>query len=117
MKQIFEEKDLINKMIVKTGYANNAFALFFSDNTYAIFRGCGYEENDVELVDNIYSLDPTTSNAYELRDMGVITQKEYDRVWKEHSDEKLIEQEEREKYLYEKLKLKYERPDKSNNRG
>jgi len=57
MKQILEEDKLVGKTIKVIGHADNAFALFFTDETFAVFRG--WDDGSVELMDEIYSSGPT----------------------------------------------------------
>lgn len=107
MKQVKQGKDLIGKTIEKQGYADNTFALFFKDNTFAIFRGCGWEDRDVELMDETYNLEPNTSNCYDLKDLGIINEAEYKKVWDEYNEKERIKKEQDERLEYEKLKLKF----------
>ncbi len=107
MKQIKEENELVGKTIDKQGYADNTFALFFNDNTFAIFRGCGWDERDVELMGEDYNLEPNTSNCYDLKDIGVINEAECKKVWDDYNAKEKIKNEEKERLQYEKLRLKY----------
>ena len=77
MKQILIKEELINKTIKTTGYSDNMFVVFFTDETYSIFRGCGWDSTDVELMDNEYSLNPTRYNLLELKEIGIISKDEY----------------------------------------
>ena len=114
MKQIKQESELVGKIIEKQGSANNTFALFFKDNTFAIFRGCGsYDrgcglyETDVELMDEDYNLEPNTSNFFDLKDLGTINETEFQKLWHDYNEKEKIKTEEKERLQYEKLKLKY----------
>jgi len=107
MKQIIEEKALIGKTILNTGYSDNTFMLYLSDDSFAIFRGCGWDSNDVELMDEKFPLNPTVSNAYELHDLGVITKEEVENVYSDYKEKIRKKKEEREKEEYERLKSKY----------
>lgn len=107
MKQILIKEDLIGKTIKRTGYTDNTFAVFFDDNTFAIFRGCGWDERDVELMVENYNLEPDRFNCYDLKELGIITQEEYQKVWVDYKANQKIKEEKEEKIQYEKLKLKY----------
>ena len=107
MKQLLKDKQLIGKTIQRTGYADGHYALFFDDDTYAVWRGCGWEGNDVELMDESYSLVPTISNAYELRDMGVISQDEYNEIHINYEANQEIRREQIELEEYNRLKQKF----------
>ena len=108
MEQIKKDQDLVGRTIEKQGYADNTFALFFNDNTFAIFRGCGWEEtDDVELMGEDYNLEPNLSNCCDLKDLGVIDETEYEKVWDDYNAKKKIKNEEKERLQYEKLRLKY----------
>ena len=107
MKQIIEQKDLIGKTIQKTGYADNTFALFFDNEEYAIFRGCGWDSKDVELMEDEYSLDPTYMNCYELEELGVITVEEKCKIYEDRELEVKKIKEAKEKEEFNRLKLKY----------
>lgn len=109
MKQIIEESELVGKTIEKQGYADNTFALFFNDNTFSIFRGCGYESNDVELMEESYSLEPNIYNCYDLKELGVISEESYNKMLLAYKKERIIKESEQEKTLYQKLKAKFEK--------
>lgn len=83
------------------------FVLFFSDDTFAIFSGCGWEERDVELMEEDYSLDPNRHNTYSLLELGVIDELTHEEMLRSCRAEQKIIDEERERLQYEKLKLKY----------
>ncbi len=109
MKQIIEEKDLIGKTILKTGYSYNRFMLYLSDECFAIFRGCGWDSKDVELMDEKFPLTPTVSNCYELQELGVITKQEMDKVYSDYKSKQQKAKEEKERQEYERLKSKFEK--------
>jgi hypothetical protein len=77
MIQIIEPGDLIGKIIERTGYVENKFFVFFADQTFCIFSGCGYGDNDVELNDDTYNLTPSDYNHKELFELGLITEAQF----------------------------------------
>ena len=109
MKQIIKDKNLLGKTVKRTGYTDNAFILFFTDNTFAVFRGCGYDEWDVELRDEPYSLKPTVSNALDLCGLGIITKEEYDKIHRDNKASIKLYEKQKELEEYERLKLKFDK--------
>ncbi len=106
MKQIFKAGNLINKTIkaVADSSSDNAFVLLFENETYAIFRGCAWEEGVVELVDDRYILD-----ASERLSLGLITTEKYlTIVGKKENGIAKMWLEKRERKELERLKVKYE---------
>jgi len=73
MKQIIESEELIGKQIKKTDYIDNHFFLFFTDKTFCVFKGCGSDERDVELMCEDFSIEPNDYNYKELYNLGFIT--------------------------------------------
>ena len=108
MKQLKEASELLNKTIERTAYVDNVFCLFFTDKTFCIFKGCGWwDEKDVELLDEDFSITPNEYNIKELLSLGFISQSEADAAEKEIEEkyEKASEQKEIEQL--KKLKAKY----------
>jgi len=107
MKQITEAEQLLNKTIERTAYIDNAFCLFFTDKTFCIFQGCGWDEKDVELLDEKFDIIPNGYNTMDLLNLGFITKDEADAVTKKYQDDnrQLVEQKEIEKL--KELKAKY----------
>lgn len=71
-KQITSVKELIGKTIERTGYSDNEFFLFFTDKTFCIFKGCGYDENDVQLSEDLFNTEPNRFNVHKLLDLGFL---------------------------------------------
>lgn len=108
MKQILQDECLIGKTIKSTGYADNTYALFFEDETFAIFRGCGWDEKDVELMSDKFNLTPGQYNCDELLEIGIIDQEEHDKFWVGHHKKLKVEKEQEQRKLYEDLKAKFD---------
>ena len=49
MEQIRNQDLVKGKIIERTDYLDNQFFIFFTDNTFCIISGCGWDENDVEF--------------------------------------------------------------------
>lgn len=73
MEQIKKSNELIDKQIKRTAYTDNHFFLFFTDDTFCVFRGCGWDERDVELMDEDFYTEPSSYNYKELHELGFIT--------------------------------------------
>ena len=72
MEQIKNSDILEGKIIERTDYLNNKFFLFFTDNTFCIISGCGWEEHDVEINDDDFEVEPNTRNYDDLKSIGLI---------------------------------------------
>jgi hypothetical protein len=72
MEQIKNSDLLEGKIIERTDYLNNKFFLFFTDNTFCIISGCGWEEHDVEINDDDFEVEPNTRNYDDLKSIGLI---------------------------------------------
>jgi len=68
---ITESEELLGKKIKRTDYIDNHFFLFFTDDTFCVFKGCGIR--DVELMDKDFKIKPTENNYKELHGLGFIT--------------------------------------------
>lgn len=77
MKRIISEEELVGKTITRTAYTDNKFFLFFSDNSYCIFRGHGWDENNVELSEEPFDTVPNGYNLHDLRVTGFISEDTY----------------------------------------
>lgn len=108
MKQLLKDEELIGKIIIRTGYTDTLYVLFFDDKTYAVFQGCGWQSHDIELMDETYSLEPTISNARELHDMGIITDEKRNEIQNQYHADLKIKEDEQERKEYERLKQKFE---------
>ena len=109
MKQILKEEEIVGKTIKSNGYGDNAFCLIFTDGTFCIIKGSGWDENDVEFSDEEISLAPTLRNVSYLSGMGLITKEEAKEVKEKEMVENIKKQKEREYQDYLKLKSKYEK--------
>ena len=72
MEQIKNSDLLEGKTIERTDYLDNKLFLFFTDNTFCIISGCGWEDHDVELNDDDFDVEPNTSNYNDLKIIGLI---------------------------------------------
>lgn len=102
MKQIKEPIELVGKTIQRTAYFNNNYCLFFNDKTFCIFRGSGYDENDVELMDEDYDTNPSFFNMYELYELGFISKLEHYELSEKYKEVREQEEIARLKQLKEK---------------
>ena len=107
MEQILKEDDIIGKTIKSNGYGDNAFCLVFTDNTYCIIKGSGYDENDVEFSDEGISLKPTLWNAEYLVAMGLVSNDEAEEAKRNEELENEQKEKEKEYKQYLKLKMKF----------
>lgn len=109
MEQLIKDEQLVGKTIARVAYIDNTYALFFTDDTYVIFRGCGWEEHDVQIMSEEYSLVPKTIwQAWDLKGLGVITEEEYVKFSSEAEKRDIKAKIQREKDLLMELKAKYE---------
>jgi hypothetical protein len=76
MTQILESYRLIDKTIKRTAYIDNHFFLFFTDDTFCVFKGTCWEEGDVELMNEKYDITLNPYNVEELFVLGIITSEE-----------------------------------------
>lgn len=107
MEQLKKSGDLIYRKIERTNYTDNHFFLFFTDDTFCVFRGCGWGERDVELMDEDFYTEPNSYNYKELHELGFITfqqKAEYDALFAKQERDKEISQ---ELETLKKLKSKY----------
>lgn len=109
MKQILKEEEIVGKTIKSNGYGDNAFCLIFTDETFCIIKGSGWDENDVEFSDEEINLKPTLWNGSYLVDMGLISKEEAKEAEEKENEINLKKQKEREYQDYLKLKSKYEK--------
>lgn len=122
MKQLFEEKELIGKIIAQIVMPKNHTGdmwVKFTDNSFVIIKNESYQEghgNRYEYV-GIEDMEQGANNS-ELLELKLITKKEYDDAliaeekkyeqWRFENDERQKkEQEKYEKEQFEKLKSKY----------
>jgi hypothetical protein len=80
MKQILEENGIIGKTIKATSYGDNEFCITFTDETFCIVKGTGYEDNDVEFSNEKINLEPNLYNARDLFKMGFISEDEAEKA-------------------------------------
>jgi hypothetical protein len=72
MEQIRNSDLIEGKTIQRTDYLDNKFFLFFTDNTFCIISGCGWDERDVEFNEDKFEVEPNTSNYDDLKSIGII---------------------------------------------
>lgn len=72
MEQLKDSNLLEGKTIGRTDYLDNKFFLFFTDKTFCIISGCGWEERDVELNYDDFNVEPNTRNYNDLKSIGLI---------------------------------------------
>jgi len=108
MKQIKSEEELKGKTVERCRYSDNAYAIFFTDNTFIVFSGIGWEDNDVDINTDSFDLTPNVFNINRLSEWGVITTDEYNYKIKQYSEESMEREGEHERQLYDKLKKKYD---------
>jgi len=116
MKQILKEEEIVGKTIKSAKYGDNAFCLIFTDESFCIIQGSGYDENDVELSDDEIYLIPTDYNISNLLGMRLITPEEAEIAKQKIEDKKKKDKSkgakkkrESEYQNYLKLKAKYEK--------
>ena len=107
MKQILKEDDIVGKTIESNGYGDNAFCLKFTDKTFCIIKGSGWEENDVELSDNLINQTPDSYNADDLAEMGIISKVEAKNIKEKASTDRAEREYEGEYKTYLYLKSKF----------
>lgn len=107
MKQIKNMEEIAGKTIARTAYSDNNLFFFFTDNTFTIARGCGWEEKDVEISDDDYDLNPNDYNLYELFEIGILTEKEYDNLREVKVKRNQEKQMQNELAKLDELKIKY----------
>jgi hypothetical protein len=108
MKQIKEEGELIGKTIQRVGKDDNFFGLFFDNGDYAMFRQELWGDS-VTLSRDDYNLEPTAYNMWDLRDMGVLSKEEYQRLSEQQRIKDARIEKKRELKQLQKLKEKYEK--------
>jgi hypothetical protein len=107
MEQITESEELLGKQIKKTDYIDNHFFLFFTDETFCVFKGCGWDERDVELMDEDFGIEPNDYNYKELHGLGFITDAEKTKYEVELLKRKRAKEVQEEVETLKKLKAKY----------
>lgn len=113
MKQILEEEELIGKTIKSNGYGNNDFCLVFTDETFCIINGLGWDDDiAVGLSDNEINMTPDSFfYVNELFRMGLISEQEVEKIKEKNNLKRLKEEKERkekEYHHYLALRSKYE---------
>jgi hypothetical protein len=111
MEQIFYNEDLVGKKITRATFAYEDFVLLFEDGTYAVIKAvevnhCGKSLHSV-LSHEKFDLKPNAKNIWKLKQMCLISDEEYEKIYQKSEREKakLLEKKEREEY--ERLKVKY----------
>ena len=109
MKQILKEEEIVGKTIKSNGYGDNAFCLIFTDDTFCVINGSGYDENDVEFCNDEITTTPTLWNGDDLVNMGLCSIEEAETAKENERKENLKNKEQKEYNEYVKLKNKYEK--------
>lgn len=119
MKQIFNKEELINKTIAATENDGDEMYIKFTDNSFVVLKhsytGSGFGYNEYKIVISDYPEEKTNDI---LLNLGIVSQKEYDKacLLAEEEEQKRIEayyekekqqQLEYEKKVYEELKEKF----------
>ena len=107
MKQIKNMEEIAGKTIDRTAYSDNNLFFFFTDGTFTIARGCGWEERDVEISDDEYDLEPNNHNLYELFEIGILNEKQYENLREEKEKRNQEKQTQNELAKLDELKRKY----------
>jgi len=107
MIQILKENEIVGKTIKSIGYGDNAFCIIYTDDTFCIISGTGWDNNEVEFSEEKIVLEPYNWNAANLAMMGLISRSEADDVIAKHKlkQEKLINDTEYKRYLALKKKF------------
>lgn len=108
MKQITTYDKLIGKTIDRHSYDDNQFFLFFTDNTFCIFKGTYFGECSVDLEEDIYNTEPQLWNYKDLFKLGFISEDEFNSWEKLKNGKEAKALELRERTLLKHLKSKYE---------
>jgi hypothetical protein len=107
MEQIKKLEELKGKTIERAAKCGE-IGLFFTDETFAIFRQTNLDSDRVEISDEHFSLIPSTDNAYELEDLGVISNEELKDFWNDYREKEAEKKDEKERQNYLMLKEKFE---------
>lgn len=107
MEQIKSMTEMEGKTIKRTAYTDNHLFFFFTDDTYAIAKGCGWEERDVEISDETYNLEPNDYNLYELKKIGILDEQQYQKLQGEKEKRSKEVKQKRELEKLAELKRKY----------
>jgi hypothetical protein len=114
MRQITEETEIVGKEILRIANNDNYCFLIFTDKTFAVIKGAGWDCNeedvDVEFDTDTIELNPqkcTNSELANLLEMGIITHGEYLQEKKRREEQRITDAKEQELQLLEKLKAKY----------
>ena len=74
---------------------------------FCVFKGCGWDERDVELMDEDFGIDPNDYNYKELHGLGFITDSEKTKYEVELLKRKRAKEVQDEVETLKKLKAKY----------
>lgn len=107
MEQIKDRTEMEGKTIKRTAYTDNRLFFFFTDDTFAIAKGCGWEEMDVEISDNTYNLEPSDYNLYQLKEIGILDEQQYQKLQGEKEKRSREAEQKRELEKLAELKRKY----------
>ncbi len=77
MKQLTKTNELIGKTIKRNAYLENKLFFFFTDDTFCIVKGCGWEEWDVELSSDEFNTEPSDYYLDDLKEIGLLEEEKY----------------------------------------
>ena len=107
LTQIKEQDELTGKTIQRVAYTDNRLFFFFTDNTFCISRGCGWESRDVEIMDETYDTKPNDWNLDELKEVGILDEQTFNRLKFERQNRRDAIQKQKDLEKLEELKRKY----------
>jgi hypothetical protein len=107
LTQIFKQKELSGKTIERVEYIDNHLFFFFTDSTFTVARGCGWEERDIEIMYEKYNIEPNDWNIEELNELGILSDDDFNRLKFERQNRRDEAQKEKELQQLEELKRKY----------
>lgn len=96
------------KTIKRTAYTDNNLFFFFTDNTFAIAKGCGWDERDVEITDEEFNLVPNDYNIDDLKEIGVLDAEQWQKLKSEKENKMREYNKKQELEKLAELKRKYE---------
>ena len=107
LTQIKEQDELTGKTIQRVAYTDNHLFFFFTDNTFCISRGCGWESRDVEIMYETYDTKPSDWNLEELKEVGILDEQTFNRLKFERQNRRGAIQKQKDLEKLEELKRKY----------
>lgn len=105
--QITDQYELVGKTIERITDEDEKMFLFFTDNTFAVLKRGGYEISYIEIMSEPYNIEPNDYNLYELKNIGIISEEEYESLSSERRIREVKAKEQKERELFIKLKEKF----------